>query len=91
MNLPNLASKEYVKNGFLYTSKQIRNNPYKGTYKMKFYKFLLGLDFIFLWIDDYLNHRFFEYLTGWNYWLWHNTSHKFCNFVCENFEEFENE
>ena len=42
---------------------------------------------VMLWIDEYLNHRFFEHLVSWNYKLWLNTSQKFCGWICDNFEE----
>ena len=44
---------------------------------------------IMLWIDEYLNHKFLEHLVAWNYKLWLNTSQKFCIWICDNFETFE--
>jgi hypothetical protein len=41
-----------------------------------------------LWIDNNLNHGFFEKLVSWSYWLWRHTSYKFCIWVCDNFETF---
>ena len=46
------------------------------------------LNDIMLWIDEHLNHGGFENLVSWKYWLWENTSHKFCMWICENFEIF---
>lgn len=85
------AIKEYMKNSYLYTSKQIKKSRYVGTLKMRFWKSVLMIDDLWLWIDEYLNHGFFEYLVQWNYWLWKNTSQKFCMWACDNFEDFENE
>lgn len=50
-----------------------------------------NLNDIMLWIDENLNHRFFENFVAWNYWLWNHTSYAFCQWVCDNFETFEGE
>lgn len=41
---------------------------------------------VLLWIDNYINHQYFEQLfnnsdSDFGYFIWKHTSRKFCNFV----------
>lgn len=49
---------------------------------------------VFLWIDDNINHEFVDtffsqFDNDLSFWLWENISHRFCLWVCDNFEDFE--
>lgn len=51
-----------------------------------------ALGSVFLWLDDYINHRLLESIVEhFPYWVWKNTCRRFCLFVCDHFEEFEDE
>lgn len=42
-----------------------------------------------LWIDERLNHEWFESLVVDNYELWEKTSYRYCLWTCDHFERFE--
>jgi len=58
-------------------------------YIQKKYSAWIFISDTMLWVDEYLNHKFFEKLVENNYELWYNTSYKYCVWTCDNFERFE--
>ncbi len=49
------------------------------------------MDKFMLWIDEHLNHGFVEPIISnvFGYRIWSLTSRKFCLWICDNFETFE--
>ena len=51
----------------------------------------------FLWVDTNINHAILEtilerlepYLEPYGFEIWQKTCYRFCTFVCDNFEDFD--
>jgi hypothetical protein len=57
------------------------------------YKLRKALGAFFLWVDLNINHDILEpiveLLHPYSYGLWKNTCYRFCAFVCDHFEDFD--